>query len=721
MHRVRHQAALAWSACLTLLLCVIAIVARQEDVAGRRTGEAITPAIAFASRLGHWLIANVHIVVLTFALCVMAIAAAAAIMCWRADGKGPGVAIFAIVGLATAAQAAFLWHFVALGIAFVVGAVVCGIALRPSGSVATSEHFGWADAAILLVLTLCAAIVRFYALNQLPNVFEGELAPYYLASTNLRGIPLGNAGVSGPWAPLGFLFYVPVFVATTFFGPTLLAVRFSTAAVSLITLALLYTFALVGFGRVAAVFTGIFFVFDPLQIGWGRTDVHPHGVTTWPAVLICLTTLAAFKTDRVRWFAILAALMALSWHQYPSGQTAALIPLFVLGATSVSGERVPRLAAKIALLAAGLVAWIAGSVIADLPVGVLDAPLRYFQRLDTRVLWNRTDTAQPLIARLEAVFANAATLTSDLVAGLFVQLRYTFHQDIFIPIGGWPSRSVPWIVGALAIAGVCLFTTRRRRTTADWVLAAWVVAAILPAVFSDRAYPKRAATLFPALFVCAGAVASEFLTAMRGRLEPLRIGTTALAALGVGAWFCTTSYLWFSGLAMQYGKPNETIVAEQIANHLKPGTIVVADLWHGYGRGKLTYLLSGVLRDSVRQPVFWYVRDWDRDLRSIMEHPELSVRYADSNAFYYRWSGLSPLVAATDKEHAWRQVIFVLQTGLDTPKKLQVVRNSSSLQYSDAERLALLDQLYPGCRPQIVPPVHCEDCGYVIATCPLRH
>lgn len=60
------------------------------------------------------------------------------------------------------------------------------------------------------------------------------------------------------------------------------------------------------------------------------------------------------------------------------------------------------------------------------------------------------------------------------------------------------------------------------------------------------------------------------------------------------------------------------------------------DLWHPYGPGKLTYLLSAALRDGARQPVFCYVVDADRDLRAVMENPERSIEYARPNAFYYR-------------------------------------------------------------------------------------
>lgn len=147
---------------------------------------------------------------------------------------------------------------------------------------------------------------------------------------------------------------------------------------------------------------------------------------------------------------------------------------------------------------------------------------------------------------------------------------------------------------------------------------------------------RESSDRFPALFILAGVAASEFLAIVGARRQALRRSAVVLAGVGTVVWACASSYLWFSGLALAYGKPNETEVAEQTTSQLEPGTLVIADLWHPYGPGKLTYLLGAALRDGARQPVFWYVVDADRDLRAVMENPERSIEYARPNAFYYR-------------------------------------------------------------------------------------
>jgi hypothetical protein len=320
--------------------------------------------------------------------------------------------------------------------------------------------------------------------------------------------------------------------------------------------------------------------------------------------------------------------------------------------------------------------------------------------------------------RLEASAAQAWTYAQDLVAGIFVELRYVFHQDIFVKVPGLPSRSVTWIVAALVIAGVCFFATRRR-TAADWVLAAWILAAALPAIFSDRAYPKRAATLFPALFIVAGAAADEALRDVRESNRAWRTVAAAVAAAGLAGWFCATTDLWFSGDTLKYGKPNEQLVAERVIEHLEPGTIVIANLWHEYGRGKLTYLLSTALQDPARQPVFWYVTDWKVDLRELLDQPERATGLADAGSFSYRWAGLESTIDAARRNHRWTQAIFVLQQGVDTADKLRVVRTWAPAQFDDDERIALVRQRYPDCEITRVPAADCGECGYVIARCRL--
>ena len=62
----------------------------------------------------------------------------------------------------------------------------------------------------------------------------------------------------------------------------------------------------------------------------------------------------------------------------------------------------------------------------------------------------------------------------------------------------------------------------------------------------------------------------------------------------------------------------------------------------------------------------------------------------------------------------------MLQMGPDSPDTLRLARSGPPLQHGDAERLALLHDMYPACSTRILRAVHCSDCGFVVAQCPLH-
>ena len=700
-----------WIVLLTVSIAAAALLMRQQDARGLPTLAVLEPLVSASVRLGGAAIAHVWSLVALASGTVVLISVIAFVSAGRRLSRAE-TAVLAVVSLAVVCEAALLDGRIVIGISLVAAAFVTAL-WQADDSPPLRGAFERRDLVLLGSLTAAAAVLRFYELNRITDVFEGELSPYYLAATHLSGIPLGNAGVNGPWAPLGYLFYVPIYASIKIFGPTVLAVRFSSAAVGLATLTLLYVFALQAYGRGAAVLAGLFYVLDPLQIGWGRTDVHPHGVTTWPALLMCLVCLRAFRSGGLRWFVLLAPLMALTWHQYPSGQTAAFIPVLVLAISLARRERIEKLGAKVALLAAGLAGWLAGPLLTRVSGARAGGLADYFGQLGPRVAWPG-DSGSGAGTAVGRLIVHAAVFTGDIVAGLFVKLRYAFHQDVFVPVPDLPSRSISWIVAALVLAGVCLTAARRLRPTADRILASWIVAAIVPAILSDHPYPKRSAMLFPALFVLAAAAGARFVTVLEKRDGRVRRAVKPLAAAAVALWFCGTTWLWFSGVRWHADVPNEVLLANRLRPELTPGTLVIAKLWHGYAPGKLTYLLSDVLRDRAHAPLLWYVVEPERSLQSLVENPTLAAAYASPNAFYNLWPGIVPPTAA-----AWSHVIFVLQTGITNPDQLRV-RGVGPQDRSDQEWFAVLQPVCGPPRVTIMPRQDCDDCGFVVFACPVR-
>jgi 4-amino-4-deoxy-L-arabinose transferase-like glycosyltransferase len=573
-----------------------ACLVRAEDTAGRQVLHDWSGVIDGAATLGAPVVIAIQgsaFVALSLLLMFAAVGLALRLRAGRADD----VTTLTVVMLAILAQGAWLWNYVVPGIVIAVGMLVVSVMplvwrssdREDEGRQTPSATFAWTDCWLLLAISLMAWLLRLYALNRVPGTFEGELAPYYLGASTLGGIPLANAGSDGPWAPLGLLFYLPIHAAVSYFGPSVLAVRFASASMSLLTLALLYAFGSRWFGRGAAICAAVFFALDPLQIGWGRTDVHPHGVTAWTLLVMCWVTLTAYESGRVRWFVVLAALMTISWHQYPSGQFAVLIPLLFFGVTALRPAGLDRRQSTIRLvsLGLGLALWLAGPTIAHRLAGESSGIADYLTRLGPRIVLTQpapfavsTDTVKTLAIRVSGA-------TGDLLAGLFVELRHRFHQDVLIPISGWPTRSLSWLVAALALAGLAMMFKRQHRP-AGTIVACWIVAAALPAILSETVYPKRSAALFPALFIVAGVAAQEVARVSRRLPAWWRRPAFGAAVVSVAVWFCVSAQLWFSPVNVRYGTDSETRVANWVTASLRPGTIVIADLWHTYTHGKLS-------------------------------------------------------------------------------------------------------------------------------------
>jgi hypothetical protein len=721
--------AIAGVLTLAIVTAALAFIARAQDAAGLVVLGGLTPVVEGAGVIGRPVVTNIW----SFTATAIAGAVSVAMIGLYAQlrrSEPERAMTCAVVGCALLAQASWLWAQPLLGMIFGLCAIASAL-VRWSAMLTTVSaggaasvdivdsgrpRFDWIDVVFVLAISTPAWLFRLYALNTVPDSFEGELAPYYLGATTAAGIPLANAGIEGPWAPLGLLFYPPLLAATNFFGSTLLAVRFTSAAISLWTLLLLYAFTRRWFGRLPAAYAALFYALDPLQIGWGRTDVHPHGVTTWMLIVMSWATLKAHETGGWRWFVVIGGLMALSWHQYPSGQLAPLIPIAFF--TFILLQSRPPFTAggigRAAILTVGLAGWMSGEAFAQ-SLGGSGAGLgRYFELMSSRVAWTSSE-ALPLAGQARTVATQVAASAGDVLAGLFVELRYRFHQDVLMPVHEWPTRSVAWMVAALILAGACLLPLRRLRTP-TLVLGCWVLASVLPAILSERAYPKRSAALFPALFILAGIGGSEFLRALTTRSRAWTSSLITFGAIAVAAWMSVTSYLWFWPANVPAGRANELRVRDWVAESMQPGTLIIVDGWHSYAAGKLTYLLSDLLR-SPGQTLFYYMIDGrDDDLADALRTPASVTIWAEPGAYYYRWGGLGHMFDQRDVR--WAQALVILQMGLKTPEQTRIVRKDLPLQYSDAERLALLAR-YCQAMPHLLPGERCNDCEYVVARCPI--
>jgi hypothetical protein len=444
----------------------------------------------------------------------------------------------------------------------------------------------WCEAVTFLAIAGIAVFFRYYALNRILDYFEGELACFMAAATDLRGMLLANIGWEGPWAPMGILYYLPIWAMTAIAGSTVLAVRLGSAMIGVLTLVVVYVVVRDAVGRTAALWSAALLSVDTLQVGWGRSDMHPHASTAWPGVLLYGATVRALTTGAIGWYVAVMLLMGLSWHQYPSGQFVIIVPVIAFTVHAIQNPGFFGASwRKGMLIVAGAVLWVLGYPLASLfAAGEVVTPLEYVARLGPRILGGSDDVLYAGISIKDLVVTTSQGV-SDLVRGLFVEPPYVFHQTVIPEVEGLPPRALPWFVAACAVVGLALCCVRIRERWSPPLLA-MVAAGVLPAILSDAAWLKRASLLYLALIIVAAlplaVVTRRFSLLLGRRLRWVGGGILAIAFL---VWSTIWVDLWFSGRQYQYGVSAEETIARSLDPYLEPDTLLIFCLWGDYIEG----------------------------------------------------------------------------------------------------------------------------------------
>jgi len=464
--------------------------------------------------------------------------------------------------------------------------------------------FSLRDAVVLFGIAALALFFRLYAINVIPDKFEGELACFSAGATSFDGLFLANKGVAGAWAPLGILYYLPIYITTKLFGSTLVALRMSSTLVGIFTIPFMFLLGRRIGGKQMGFLAAMLLALDTLHIGWGRTDIHPHGVTTWPSLLLCWLLLQAFDSRKMIDALWVALAMGLTWHQYPSGQGAVAIPIFAVGIYWLCNRfSFPLRWTQLPLLVVGMAIWFVG-----LPLSyyypekeiVLKNP---FNLTGPRAVWGGAEGAQSSFDVALLVVQKAYEHFWDVIQGLFYKVPYLFHQDIVPTIPNFNIRSISWVVMPLAVAGFFIIIRSIKRFECA-VLLAWMLAAILPGIMSESAYPKRLSSFFPALEMLAALALTRYSLFVQSTRQLWRRGLLGLAVTVTFACYIVwASNAWFAGRGeFKYGEPYEVYAAEEMAKEIKPKTTIIADLVLGYHIGKMTYLLIDPLTNPENRP-----------------------------------------------------------------------------------------------------------------------
>jgi hypothetical protein len=690
----------------TLLVTGLFVVGHLDDASGQRSLSALTPLVSSASDAGLYVVQNMRQLLVWSVL----VTAGVLVLC-MASGRNLSFALF-LFGILLALLTQFILidetARIALGsslglagsldistnTAIAVGIVGYALAFClvvvawRSLTAPRFEEFalhdskrGWPTFLTLVLIVAVGAVFRTYALNQHFNYFEGELSPYSAGATSLTGMFHANRGSNGPWAPLGLLYYIPIYITTSLFGVNLLALRESSALVGVLTIPLVFLLADKIAGRSAGLFAAALFSLNCLHIGWSRTDIHPHGVTTWPTLLMCFFLLKAAETKKLGWAFATACMMGLSWHQYPSGQSAVAIPLIATGFFFLFNKcAIPLRKSQLAvvvLLGVGL--WFLG-----LPLSYYQADghmkfLNPFTLTGPRALWG-TDGGAASSTFQTAVFVAVKTSKHfwDFVQGVFFKVPYLFHQEWLPAIQPLASRSVPWFVVSLSVTtAAILFAQRKRFETA--VLFGWFVAAVLPAILSEHAYPKRLSTVFPFFDTLAGVGCSFLLMYIdRVSFSLFRFATVALLLATLSAYSVYSAFFWFSGRFFGYGYQPELAMAKEIQREITPGTLMVSGLGGGYEVGKFLYLMLDHISAPENRPNL-YLSVPNEMLSQLFSRPNISREFVASS-LPYLWTKLNKQLDESLAVQQWDKVAFlVLENYHNNPVNAKEIQQISSI------------------------------------------
>ena len=520
--------------------------------------------------------------------------------------------------------------------------------------------FGVREFAILGSVFFIAVLLRMYALNVVADVFEGEIAAFSAGGTSLQGMFVANEGKGGPWSPLGVLYYIPIYITTELFGTTLVALRLSSAFVGVLTAPLVYLLAARLGGRLAGYFAAALFSLNCLHVGWGRTDVFPHGGTTWLTLLLCLALLKTYDTRKLSWACVVTFVMGLSWHQYPSGQSAAVIPVLAIGFFWITNRfSLPLSKLSCVVVSLGVIIWFLGFPISNY---MADGSFRFlnpFTLTGPRASWSAGDAPQGKFELFLVVAGSTLAHVGDVIQGLFFRQSVMCHQEWLRPTQGTYTRAVPWLEMPFVFIGLALLWRYRGRFETA-VIVGWLIAALLPGVLSEAAYPKRLSTFYPALDIIAGLALATlvYYREAAGKLSKrLLVVGIITAILG---YTSLATHFWFSGKMWKYKEPTDVAAAARIAEAIRPDTIIVEFMNEGYDRAKYLYLLLDALSDPARRPNRWVLAHGE-DASKLVVDPLLS-RSAIQRGWVYTWTKLRDQLDESIKYDGWKRVVFLVQT-----------------------------------------------------------
>jgi hypothetical protein len=658
------------------------LIVSSDDAQGILSLGGLIPLARLADVVGSFLLQDPKLWITRIGGLVAVLAVVFGVVLWRrrqSDVSRDFPPVLVALGLALVGQIFLLRWWVTLGVIFYAEAAMVLVAAhlmrrRDPGDSIDDRGAGpptyW-EAATLLGIGVVAVFFRYYALNRVVYYFEGELATFMAGATSLEGMLLANIGWEGTWAPLGLLYYLPIWAMTLVAGSTVVAVRLGSAVIGVLTLITVYLVVRDVLGRTAALWSAALLAFDSLQVSWGRSDIHPHGSTAWPGILLYGATVRALATGATGWYVAVMLLMGLSWHQYPSGQFVVIVPVIAFAAHAAQNRGFLKASwGKGLLIVTGAGLWVSGYPLASfLAIGETQSVLVYVSRLGPRVLGVGEDELYSGMPFVEIVTRGMHN-SWEIVLGLFTEVPRIFHQTVVPNMNGLAHRALPWVVVACAVVGLVLCCLRIREKWSAPLLA-MLLAGILPAILSDEAWLKRASMMYVVVIIIAAiplSIVTDNLSRLLGRKARLAAG--GVLAVAFLSWSSVWVHLWFSGQYMSYGVPAEVKIFEEVDEYLEPDTLLIVSLWGDYIEGELVYLL----RDSIadRQPMALYITDpRHEEWPTLLARPRQALERIEPGLWYWAWLGIGKEMSTVVERRDWSRVVYLIENMPRVEKDLE--------------------------------------------------
>lgn len=519
------------------------IGAHQAELQQRVLG-ALDPLVAGIREHGEaWVqAAYAHACAVVLGLAVLATSAVAVGLTTNGRRGWPLVVLAISLVAAAAGQAAFVCLQSGLGAGLYVlallAALVLGIArpILPAGE--AIRGFGYRDLLCLTVLSIAALLVRLYALNELPHLFNGEMIHSMLASRTMDGlrwyVPDGVVSNS-----TGVMHLLPQMFFYKAFGTSVYSLRLAGVFFGVVVVPPFYWLAHRFAGTAAAVVATTLLISAPEQLYWSRLESTNFAPV--PLLSVITAHLGLSMVERFRLGSVAAAALWMPWGRYfyTAGSALVFYPwlqflhavLWVRGTWRRAWYVVPLLSLGTALWMVALsgVVWLAGG-----GAFLLSNPARHGELVLRGV--GAYSALSPLQLIAEQGRVSWGNLVAIVQAIAYEGVLSEWYQRAIV--AGSTTWMVPPLVALVAVSLAYLLAQWRQPRIFSLLL--WIGLALLPALLSMQPTDRRVVLLFPALYLAAGVATAAFLRLSReagGRTVGLLFGVAlgSVSAVSVGA------------------------------------------------------------------------------------------------------------------------------------------------------------------------------------------